>query len=54
MSKKFNIPVNDLYTFVKQEIGAAGMKKDGVHFPEDANEKLGSQVATKIIERLKL
>jgi len=52
VAKKFDVPVNDLYTFVKEEIGEDGMKKDGIHYEETAYEQLGTQVASKIIEVL--
>lgn len=53
VAKKYNVPVNDLYSFVKNEIGEEGMKKDGVHFLPEGNEKLGTQVAAKILEVIK-
>ena len=52
VAKKFDVPVNDLYSFVKQEIGEGGMKKDGIHYQDTASEKLGGQVVAKIIEVL--
>lgn len=49
VAKKYGVEVNDLYNYVKNEIGEEGMKKDGVHFLPGANEKLGAQVAKNIL-----
>jgi lysophospholipase L1-like esterase len=51
-AKKYKIPVNDLYSFVKHKIGEDGMKKDGVHFLDGAYQKIGKQVSAKITEAL--
>jgi len=51
-ARKYHVPINDLYTFAREEIGEAGMKKDGVHFREEASEMLGIKVAERILEVL--
>jgi lysophospholipase L1-like esterase len=43
--RKNDVPVNDLYAFVKQKIGEDGIKEDGVHYSEGAYRKLGTHVA---------
>lgn len=52
VAKKYDVAVNDLYTYAKSEIGETGMKQDGVHFTTEANEKLGIRVTESIAQNL--
>jgi lysophospholipase L1-like esterase len=50
VAKRFDVPVNDLYTYVKEEIGMQEIKKDGVHFTDTGYKLLGERVAEIILK----
>lgn len=52
IAKKYNIPVNDLYSFVKEKVGLQEIGDDGVHFTKSGYEQLGAKVADMIRENL--
>lgn len=48
IARKYDIIINDLYTYVKEEVGINEIKQDGVHFTDTGSEKLGQRVASVI------
>jgi hypothetical protein len=43
--RKNQIPVNDLYRFVRQ----SQLPMQGCHFPREASERIGNQVAEQLL-----
>lgn len=52
IARKYNIPVNDLYSFVKEKVGLQEVGDDGVHFTESGYKQLGARVAEVVRENL--
>jgi lysophospholipase L1-like esterase len=48
VAKKYKVPVNDLYVFVKEHITEDEVKDDGVHYRPEGSEKLGIEIASVI------
>ncbi|MGC9343561.1 MAG: hypothetical protein ACP5E3_12725, partial [Bacteroidales bacterium] len=48
VAKKYDVSINDLYNFVKEEVGMIQLKKDGVHFTDTGYELMGKKVAEQI------